>query len=289
MSEDVLIEVAPGDGVIALFVLRKHVREEHLQLLLRDGAVGGIGGEMEVVEHQLPLPYAEALDAVAPVQVHQLHEALLNGQLPPESGCYGELGEGSLSGPVGPVGRQEGPKEVGAVVILGEGAVEVSGLTAHQGPLVLMVAAGAVHVHLLEEEEVRVQLLQGLDRAGDVLHHRLRGAGAALRAAVHEEAVVAAVGPEADVVGGRTVAPPGLQGAVYAVVVEGLHLQGEVVVQAVPGEEDVGRVASHGQDQHQQDCQQNSDCLFQPGVRSFPVISETSILQTKVLLRMGGA
>ena len=53
VSANVTVEHASVCDTVALFVLRKHVREEHLQLLLRDGAVGGIGGEMEVEEHQL--------------------------------------------------------------------------------------------------------------------------------------------------------------------------------------------------------------------------------------------
>ena len=169
---------------------------------------------MEVVEDQLPaIRHREALDRVAPVQIHQLHHSLLDGQLPPHRRGDGKPGESGLPGTVGAVGLQRRPEEVRTVVILSEGApVPISHSVRRQRQLVNVVTAGAVHIHLLEKKEVRLQRLDSRHGSAYVLVDRLLRPGTGFGPAVHEEAVIVAVSAEADVVGGNPVGLAGREG-----------------------------------------------------------------------------
>ena len=89
IAQKILVEVATGNAVVALVVFFLHVSEQELQLLGRDGPVGGIGGQVEIVQHQLAAAiHRHAADRIAPVQIHDLHEPGLDRQLAPRGGGH---------------------------------------------------------------------------------------------------------------------------------------------------------------------------------------------------------
>ena len=144
------------------------------------------------------------------------------------------------------LGRAVGPqyriKEVGRIVVLGEIAIVARQALPRQRRLVHVIAAVRIGVQLLEQHEVRVQIVQHPEGVVQVVIDGLLRTGATLGAAVHEEAEVVAVGPEAQVPGGDGIGPLQLRR---------LPRHGRLIVhvrQAVIGDEYVGDIAAHHHD-----------------------------------------
>lgn len=116
---------------------------------------------MQVVEHQLTAAGdGDTADRVAAVQVQKLHKAGLHRQLH-AVGC-GDIRrrEGQQAGPGGSVGSGQGIQKIGRVVILAENAVLVEEGGIQRLALVHMVGTGGADIHLLQQAEVGVLLLQ---------------------------------------------------------------------------------------------------------------------------------
>ena len=96
---------------------------------------------------------------------------------------------------------EEGIEEIGTVVVLRVDLVKLAAIhhIAEVDVFGNVPAARAVKVDLLKESEIGRKVLDERSLAADVLHSGLGAAGAALLAAVHEEAVIAAVGAKAHV------------------------------------------------------------------------------------------
>ena len=67
--------------------------------------------------------------------------------------------------------------------------------------LVHMVAARRVRVQLLQQQKIRIQRLQPLEHAGNILDHGLLRTRARFRSSVHEERIIVAVRAESEVPG----------------------------------------------------------------------------------------
>ncbi len=116
---------------------------------------------MQVIEHQLTAAGdRDTADGITAVQVQKLHKAGLHRQLH-AAGC-GDIrrGEGQQAGPGGSVGVGQRVQEVGRVVVLAENAALIEKGGVQRLALVHMVGAGGVDVHLLQQAEVGLLLLQ---------------------------------------------------------------------------------------------------------------------------------
>ncbi len=120
-----------------------------------------------------------------------------------------------------------------------------------------MVAAGPVHIHLLQEEEIGRDGLHRFHGAGDIFPDRLRRAGAALLTSVHKEAVVVAVSSKTDVIRGGAVQLPGGDGPAGGIP-RRFHGERLVVLHPVVGGKDVDKIA---QDCCQQECHYTKEYL----------------------------
>ena len=254
IPQQILVEVAAGHAPVPRVVLRLHVRQQQLQLLGGDGAVAGIGRQVQVVQHQLFAALRrDAADGIAAIQIQQLHEAALHRQLHPVRRRDVHRREGQQPGLRRAVGLRQRVQQVGRVVVLAEHAALVKQGGVQRLPLVHMVAAGGVRVHLLQEIEIRVLLLE---IPGDGVHvgrQALLRPGAGLRAAVHEEAVVLLVGAEADIPRHHRVRLPRRQ---RRRGVRRLHRRQRLVADAVVADEHIGHIRRRQQHHRQQDDQQ---------------------------------
>ena len=240
ITQQVLVKVPAAYTVIALFVLALHIAQQHFRLLIGDNAVRGVGGQMHGVEHQLlAVFHGHPADGVAAVQVHQLHDPRFNGQTPAQGGGDRCRGEGHQPRLRGPVGLGQRPKqERGVIVLPPHGAVPRES-PAQDVRLISMVAAGGIGVHLLHEVKVRVLLFQ---KCGDVLEVRVQpllGPGPRLGAAVHKEAVIRLIGPEAHIVGHHSVGSAGLDLSGGSP----LCRQGQIIFDAVVVQKHIGYIA----------------------------------------------
>ena len=114
VAKKVFVEIASAYDVIALAVLGGHVFYEHFQLLLGYLAVGGVGGEVQVVEHQLAaVIYGYSGYGVAAVQIHQLHKARLYREAYAQCGSDAGHREGHDAGKGAAVGLNEGIEQEG--------------------------------------------------------------------------------------------------------------------------------------------------------------------------------
>ena len=259
VAQHVLIKVAAADAVITLFVFALHVTEQHFHLIQGNGAVGGVGRQVHGVEHQLlPVFHGDAADGVAPIQIHQLHNALLNGQAAAQGGGDGRRGEGHQAGNGGAVGLRQRPEQEGGVVVLPPDGAEVRQRLPQQGGFIAVIAAGGAGVHLLHKVEIGVLLLQHLRNVGEVGVQPLLRPRPGLRAAVHEEAVIRLIGAEADVIGHHGVGGVRADGSGGAA----LRRKGEVVLDAVVGEEHIGHIGQNHEQQSQQHNAGDLQCFF---------------------------
>ena len=169
------------------------------------------------------------------------------------------------------MGLCKGIEEEGGVVVLGVDAGPVRQSGAEDGALVKVVGSGSVHVHLLQEIEVGVLLLEQGGDLVEILLQTLLGPGPGLGAAVHEEAVVVLIGAEADVVAEGPVGPAGAEGFGDGV----FHCEGLVVRDTVVSQKDIGHIGG-GQHQHRQEQDQKDFQRFAHGeiilssVQNFP-------------------
>ena len=73
VAEKIVVEIAAADDVIALFILLLHIAEHLIQLLLMQIAVGTVGGQVGVEDHQLSAVLRRnAVDRITAVEVKQL-------------------------------------------------------------------------------------------------------------------------------------------------------------------------------------------------------------------------
>lgn len=121
IAGQVLVEIAPGQGVVALRVLRRHVGKQQPRLFGGDAAVAGVGGEVYVVQAQRrPVCKRQTADGVAAVEVGKPRKAVFqrqaaaHGFVHPRPRQREDAGQGAADGLV------EGIKEVGRIVIDGE-------------------------------------------------------------------------------------------------------------------------------------------------------------------------
>ena len=218
---------------------------------------------MHVEEHELGVARGHAHDGVAAVQVEELAETLRNGQALAHRVAHGQARERGQPRAVGAVRCVEGPGEEGRVVVLAEHRPVAGELGAQKLVLVDVVAAGAVCVHFLEENEIRRKRTYGLGRAENVLAHHLRAFGHRSCAAVHEEVEVAVVSAETEVgchhgellISGND--RRSLVGSQRRV-----HGERQIVGKSLVGDHDVGDVnKGHGQKRAEQ-CEQNRYYAF---------------------------
>ena len=258
-----MVVVAAGDDVVARRPLGRHVLVELLALGRHDGGVGPVGGQMHVEEHELGVARGHAHDGVAAVQVEELAETLRNGQALAHRVAHGQARERGQPRAVGAVRCVEGPGEEGRVVVLAEHRPVAGELGAQKLVLVDVVAAGAVCVHFLEENEIRRERTYGLGRAENVLAHHLRAFGHRSCAAVHEEVEVAVVSAETEVgchhgellISGND--RRSLVGSQRRV-----HGERQIVGESLVGDHDVGDVnKGYGQKRAEQ-CEQNRYYAF---------------------------
>ena len=275
IAKQILVEVAARDAVVAVFIFRQHVGAEHFKLLGRDGAVGRVGRKMQVIEHQLPAVFhRDAADGVAAVQVDELHDARLDRQRAAYGGRDRMARERHDTGLVRAVGVNKRIEEVGTVIILRKDLAALAAVhRAHDvGALVDVVAARAVGVDLLKEGKVGRKVFDERDLAAHILSNGLPAAGAALLAAVHEEAVIVAVRAEAHVGRRNAVGDAGLRRALHrqrAFAAGRVILHGELhdverlpVLHAVVRGKDIDDVSQHDQNKRQQNIERNFQRFF---------------------------
>ncbi len=211
-----------------------------------------VGRQVQVIQHQLTAAgHRDPVHAVAPVQIHQLHQAVFDGQLHPPGAVHRHGRQGHQPRHRRPVGVAQGIHQEGGVVVLGPGPVILRQGLPQQGGLVHMIAAGGIPVHLLDEIEVRMLLGQERPDVSYVVRQPLLGPGPGLRSAVHKEAVIRLIGAEADVIGQQVIFPAGLGGLKHLPVHLQVHVPQPVIV-----DEHIGQVSHHQQHQgrqHQQD------------------------------------
>ena len=223
---------------------------------------------MEIIEHELfPVCHRNAADGVAAVKVDELHKALLDGERAADGGRDGKGGIGDDARPVRPVRGEVGVEEIGTVVVLRVDLVKLAALhhIAEVGVLGDVPAARAVDVDLLKESEIRRESLDERGLATHVFINSFGAAGAALLTAVHEEAVIAAVGAEAhvgrrdavsDVRPGRVLhGDGGFAGGAH-------HVERLIVFHAVVGGEDIDHIGERGQNEGQKRKERDFQRLF---------------------------
>lgn len=270
----VLVEVASRNAVIARFIFALHIAEQQLKLPDRDGAVGGVGGEVQVIEHQFFAALdGNAADAVAAVKVDQLHQTRFDGELTAHGGVDPEACKGRNAGSVRPVRLGEGIEKIGTVIVLGENGI-VSGkhaggnVRSDDGQLIDVMGARTVHIDLLKKRDVRSTGADGFQRTGGVAHHGVRAARTAFFAAVHEEAVVRAVSAEADIAGCDPVALARLRhGGNGGVEKYFAFLR---IFHAVVCSKHIGEVSAQCDHQRQQHAKRRFDALFDSFHESAP-------------------
>ena len=165
-------------------------------------------------------------------------------------------------------------EEVGTVIILREDLAALAAVhRAHDvGALVDVVAARAVGVDLLKEGKIGREVVHKRGLATDVFAHGVGAAGAALLAAVHEEAVIVAVRAKADVRRRDAVGDAGLRRALHrqrAFAAGRVILHGELhdverlpVLHAVVRGKDIDDVSQHDQNKRQQNIERNFQRFF---------------------------
>ena len=268
IAKQVLVEVAARDAVVAVFIFRQHVGAEHFKLLGRDGAVGRVGRKMQVIEHQLPAVFhRDAADGVAAIEVNKLHNARLDRQRAAHGGRDRMARERHDTGLVCAVGVNKRIEEVGTVIILREDLVEFA-VFHHITEISVLCdvpATRAVDVDLLKEGEVGRKVFDERDLAAHILSNGLPAAGAALLAAVHEEAVIVAVRAEAHVGRRNAVGDAGLRRALHRCGRGGVavhHAERLPVLHAVVRGKDIDDVSQHDQNKRQQNIERNFQRFF---------------------------
>ena len=253
-----VVEVAPHDDVVALFILLLHHAAQHLQLLRAHGAPLVVGGHVAVDEGQPALGalHRQVEHGEAAVQVGEFDEEALVHRVAAAHALFGgAAGEGEQPGVHRAVVVGEGIGEISAVEVLApDGAVAGKNVQRHL-PLVHKITAVRVVVHLLQQQQVGVQPFQRVQRGGGVGQHVLAAPGLAVKApgggavghhaGVHEEGVARPVGPEAQVAGDGGIFPARrkrLGGGAG-------HLQGKAVLDAVILQLQIGRIPGKKQRQ----------------------------------------
>ena len=218
---------------------------------------------MHVEEHQLRVACRHPHDGVAAVQVEELAEAFGNGQALAHRVAHGQARERGQTRAVGAVRCVEGPGEEGRVVVLAEHRPVARKLGAQKLVLVDVVAAGAVCIHFLEEDEIRRECAQGLGRAENVLAHHLGAFGHRSASAVHEEVEVAVVGAEAEV--GRHHGELLISGNDRRSLVGGqrsVHGERQIVGESLVGGHNVGDVGEGRSQKRAEQREQNRNYAF---------------------------
>ena len=246
VAENILVEVAAGDAVVALCVFGVDVVKDQFELLGRDLAVGSVSRKVEIVKHQFfAVGRGNPGLGIAAVKVEDLHNARFHRQFHALGGGHGE-GRKRKNTALGRAVRTEDRiEEVRGIVVLGEDAgFAVKGKVF---ALVEPITAGRPDIHLLNEAEVGVAAFhKGFD-VGKVGLQTVFGPSAGLCSAVHEEPVIGFVSTEADVVGKDRIGLPDVDRP-------GGQLRGGkcLVPDAVIVDEDVGEIPADHEDQHQE-------------------------------------
>ena len=165
-------------------------------------------------------------------------------------------------------------EEVGTVIILREDLVEFA-VFHHITEISVLCdvpAARAVGVDLLKEGKIGREVVHKRGLAADVFAHGVGAAGAALLAAVHEEAVIVAVRAKADVRRRDAVGDAGLRRALHrqrAFAAGRVILHGELhdverlpVLHAVVRGKDIDDVSQHDQNERQQNIERDFERFF---------------------------
>ena len=223
---------------------------------------------MQVIEHQLPAVFhRDAADGVAAIEVDELHDARLDRQRTAHGGRDRMARERHDTGLVCAVGVNKRIEEVGTVIILREDLVEFA-VFHHITEISVLCdvpAARAVDVDLLKEGEVGRKVFDERDLAAHILVDSLPAAGAALLAAVHEEAVIVAVRAEAHVGRRNAVGDAGLRRALHRCGRGGVavhHAERLPVLHAVVRGKDIDDVSQHDQNERQQNIERNFQRFF---------------------------
>jgi len=157
------------------------------------------------------------------------------------------------------VGAVQRVHKVRRVVVLGEHAALVEQRRVQRLPLVQLVRAGRPDVHLLQQVEVRLPLLQERRDALHVGRDALPAPRTGLRAAVHEEAVVRLIRTKADVIGDHGVRLPCLHCGIRVRCMQRRQLH---ITQSVVVDKHIGHVAADQQHHGQHRTQQRFDPFF---------------------------
>ena len=111
-----------------------------------------------------------------------------------------------------------------------------------------MIAAGGIGVHLLNEIIIRHLILERLGNEREILVQPLLGPGPGFRSAIHEEAIIVLIGPEAYVIGHHGVGNVRLgRGCGSA-----LGCKSEIVLNAVIVQKHIGHIAQNQDHESQQ-------------------------------------
>ena len=171
------------------------------------------------------------------------------------------------TGLVRAVGVNKRIEEVRAVVILREYLVKfaVPHHIVEISVLSDVPAARAVDVDLLKERKVGRKVLDERDLAAHILINGLPAAGAALLAAVHEEAVIGAVRAEAYVGRRNAIGDAGLRRALHRCGRCGVAVRNAKllhILHTVVGGEDIDDVSQHDQNERQQNIERDFERFF---------------------------
>ena len=171
------------------------------------------------------------------------------------------------TGLVRAVGVNKRIEEVGTVIILREYLVKFAVFHHIVEISVLsdVPAARAVDIDLLKERKVGRKVLDERDLAAHILINGLPAAGAALLAAVHEEAVIGAVRAEAHVGRRNAIGDAGLRRALHRCGRCGVavhHAERLPVLHAVVRGKDIDDVSQHDQNERQQNIERDFERFF---------------------------
>ena len=246
--QQILVEIAAAKDVIALVIFRLHVSQQQLQLLVGDRAVGGVGGQVQVIQAKFFSAFdRHAGDGIAAVKIEKLRQTALHRQTAPDSVRDGKTRHHQKTGAARAVRLQKRVEQERGIIVDGEDTVIIRLRGIQILALVHVIRARGIKIDLLQEIDVGVLALQaGLDLR-EILAQPLFAPRPRLRPAVHEEAVIVFIRPKTEVPRHGVVDGSGLR---FRLRLCGLHLQGLIVRDAVIGDENVGDIAERKPDEH---------------------------------------
>ena len=137
-------------------------------------------------------------------------------------------------------------EQIRRVVVLRPDITQPRQLRRQHGDLIHVVTAGGVPVHLLQQVQVGILLLQKRPDALDIGGKPLLRPRTGLRTAVHEEAVIVLISAEANIIGEDAVLLPRLHGG------SGVPLHRQLLIpDAVIVDEHIGHIPQHHHQQRQ--------------------------------------